>query len=110
MPIRDSVAAKGPDLYSPSSKVMDLLLDAICVVDPQGRFVYISGACERIFGYTCEELVGTSMMDLVYPDDREKTLATAREVMLGQQKNHFENRYVRKDAADCAHHVVGQLV
>ncbi|MBQ0744316.1 MAG: diguanylate cyclase [Pseudomonas sp.] len=97
MPIRDSVAAKGPDLYSPSSKVMDLLLDAICVVDPQGRFVYISGACERIFGYTCEELVGTSMMDLVYPDDREKTLATAREVMLGQQKNHFENRYVRKD-------------
>ncbi|PCC98858.1 GGDEF domain-containing protein [Halopseudomonas pelagia] len=76
---------------------MDLLLDAICVVDPQGHFVYISGACERIFGYTCEELVGTSMMDLVYPDDREKTLATAREVMLGQQKNHFENRYVRKD-------------
>ncbi len=88
---------KGLEVYSPSPKVMDLLLDAICVVDAQGRFVYVSGACERIFGYTCEELVGTSMMELVYPDDREMTLATAREVMLGRQKNHFENRYVRKD-------------
>lgn len=84
-------------MYSPSPKVMDLLLDAICVVDAQGHFVYVSGACERIFGYTCEELVGMPMMDLVYPDDREMTLATAREVMLGRQKNHFENRYVRKD-------------
>lgn len=92
-----SAVSKDSDLYSPSAKVMDLLLDAICVVDTQGRFVYISGACERIFGYTSEELVGTSMMDLVYPDDREKTLATAQEVMLGRQKNHFENRYVRKD-------------
>lgn len=84
-------------MYSPSPKVMDLLLDAICVVDAQGCFVYVSGACERIFGYTSAELVGMPMMNLVYPDDRELTLATANEVMLGRQKSHFENRYVRKD-------------
>ena len=76
---------------------MDLLLDAICVVDAEGRFVYVSAASERIFGYTPAELIGTPMIDLVYPDDRDATLATAREVMTGQRKNHFENRYVRKD-------------
>jgi diguanylate cyclase (GGDEF)-like protein/PAS domain S-box-containing protein len=78
---------------------MDLLLDAICVVDAAGRFVYISGACEKIFGYKPSELIGTEMMDLVHPDDRETTLATSREVMLGILTNHFENRYIRKDGS-----------
>lgn len=76
---------------------MDLLLDAICVVDTEGQFVYVSAASERIFGYTPAELIGTPMIDLVHPDDREATLAIAREVMTGQRKNHFENRYLRKD-------------
>src|SRR3569832_1205202 len=29
----------------------DLLLDAVCAVDAEGRFVFASAACERIFGY-----------------------------------------------------------
>lgn len=84
-------------MYSPSPKVMDLLLDAICVVDAEGNFVYVSAACERIFGYTRDELVGRSMLELIYPADLDATLKTAHEVMQGRQKNHFENRYVRKD-------------
>lgn len=83
----------------PSPAVLDLLLDAVCVVDAEGRFVYISGASERIFGYKPGELIGAQMMDLVHPDDHEATLATSREVMLGTLTNHFENRYVRKDGS-----------
>ncbi len=81
----------------PLTSVLDLLLDAICVVDAQGRFVYVSAACEGVFGYTPEEMVGRPMMDLVAPEDRERTQLTAEEVMSGQPKYHFENRYVRKD-------------
>lgn len=84
-------------MYSPSPKVMDLLLDAICVVDAEGRFVYISAACERILGYSPAELIGRPMMELIHPDDLEATLRTAQDVMRGRQKNHFENRYIRKD-------------
>lgn len=76
---------------------MDLLLDAICVVDVQGRFLFASAACERIFGYTPEELIGRPMIELVFPGDRGKTLQAAAEIMAGQPKPHFENRYVRKD-------------
>lgn len=76
---------------------VDMLLDAICVVDSQGRYVYVSAACERIFGYTPAELIGQQMLDLVHPDDREKTLTAAREIMAGQPKLHFENRYIHKD-------------
>ena len=76
---------------------MDLVLDAVCVVDAEGRYVFVSAAFERIFGYARDELVGLNMIDLVHPDDRERTLKAAREIMNGQPKIHFQNRYIRKD-------------
>lgn len=78
-------------------KVMDLLLDAVCVVDGEGRFVFVSAASERIFGYTPEEMIGRNMIDFVFPDDRDRTLQAAAAIMDGQPKPHFENRYMRKD-------------
>ena len=77
--------------------VMDLLLDAVCVVDRHGRFVFVSAACERIFGYTPEEMVGRLMIDLVFHEDRARTLNAVDEIVEGRHKPHFENRYVRKD-------------
>ncbi len=81
----------------PIKNVLDLLLDAICVVDAHDRFVFVSAAFEHIFGYTPEEVVGTRMIDLVFPEDRAKTLAVVAQVMRNQPQPHFENRYVRKD-------------
>lgn len=78
-------------------KVMDQLLDTVCVVDEEGRYVFVNAACERLLGYTREELIGRKMIELVYPDDRERTLQAAAEIMDGHPKTHFENRYVRKD-------------
>lgn len=85
------------DTYAALAGIVDMLLDAICVVDTQGRYVYVSAACERIFGYTPQELIGTQMLDLVHPRDRERTLAAARDIMDDQPKQHFENRYIHKD-------------
>jgi len=79
------------------ANVMDLLLDAVCVVDKQGRFVFVSAACEQIFGYTPAEMVGKPMLDLVFPEDRALTLQAVDEVVAGTIKPNFENRYVRKD-------------
>ena len=78
-------------------RILDLLVDAVCVVDSGGHFVYVSAACERIFGYTPEEMLGQSMIELVHPDDRARTLATAAGVMSGTPTPYFENRYLRKD-------------
>ncbi len=81
----------------PLHHVMDLLLDAICIVDAQGHVVFASAATERIFGYAPEEMVGRSMIALVHPDDVPKTLQAAAEIKAGMPKTHFENRYIRKD-------------
>lgn len=76
---------------------VDLLLDAICVVDVEGRYVFVSAASERIFGYAPGELIGRKMIELVHPDDRQRTLAAAADIMAGNPYLGFENRYVRKD-------------
>jgi len=78
-------------------KVLDLLLDAVCVVDRDGRFVFVSAAAERIFGYTPAEMIGRPMIELVLPEDRPRTLAAAAEIMAGVPAFHFRNRYLRKD-------------
>jgi len=89
--------SKSTEGYLPLANVMDLLLDAICVVDQEGRFVFVSAAFEHIFGYTPEEVAGRAMIDLVHPKDRERTLQAANQVMGGQPQQHFQNRYLRKD-------------
>ena len=83
-----------PDLLTTA---LDLLLDTVCIVDSDGRFVYLSASCESLLGYSPQELLGSPMIDLVYPADRERTLAAAQRVMSGNSHIHFENRYVRKD-------------
>lgn len=81
----------------PLEQVIDLLLDAVCIVDPGGRYVYVNAAYERIFGYAPEEVIGRQMLHLVHPEDREKTIAAVGEIMTGQEKTTLENRYIRKD-------------
>ncbi len=83
--------------FEPLTGFLDLLLEAVCVVDAEGRFVFVSAAFEQIFGYSPEEVIGTQMIDLVAPDDRERTLEAAGEIMSGDPRFTFENRYVRKD-------------
>lgn len=73
------------------------MLDAICVVNEEGVFLSVAGACERIFRYAPEELIGRQMLDLVYEPDRKKTLGAVARLMGGQLQYDFENRYVRKD-------------
>lgn len=78
-------------------KILDLLLDTVCVVDEDGRYTFVSASCEALLGYTPEELLGRSMIELVHPEDRERTLTAAADIMDGRPGMHFVNRYIRKD-------------
>lgn len=85
--------------FGPLSNYIDLLLDTVCVVDIEGHFVYVSAGCERVFGYTQDEMKGRLITDLLHPDDLEITLQTAQQVMEGIPLPFFENRYIRKDGS-----------
>jgi diguanylate cyclase (GGDEF)-like protein/PAS domain S-box-containing protein len=88
--------AKTPDQL-PS--FVDLMLDAVFLVDVHGKVMYVSAACEPIFGYTQDEMIGRQLFDFLYHEDRERTLEEAARVMEGRGRVGFENRYVRKDGS-----------
>lgn len=76
---------------------IDLLLDMVFLVDETGRIVFANAACERILGYPPSSLIGHPMIELVLPEDRERTRAEAAKVMGGEGRIGFENRYRHKD-------------
>ena len=79
------------------AKVLDCSLDVICSFDAGGTFLQVSAASEKIWGYRPEELIGTSYLDRVHPEDRLKTEHAALEVRAGRPTIGFENRCLRKD-------------
>lgn len=78
---------------------IDLLLDAVFLVDASGFIVCVNAASERILQYSPRELIGRPLIDFVAPEDRDRTCEEAARVMAGHPRVGFENRYVRKDGS-----------
>jgi PAS domain S-box-containing protein len=55
-----------------------------------------SGA-ERIFGYTAEEMIGTSIMRLIPPDRLEEEREILSRIRRGERSDHFETVRLAKD-------------
>lgn len=83
--------------YTPHASFIDLMMDAVFGVDVDAHVVFASVACERIFGYTPQEMVGRNMFDMMMPEDRDRTRQSVSHIMSGNPQLHFENRYIRKD-------------
>ncbi len=80
-----------------SAEILDLLPDAVCVVDADGRLLFVSASFEHMIGYSREEVLGRHVLDLVHPDDHGSTREQAEMVMGGALQRHFRNRYLHKD-------------
>ncbi|MCG4454972.1 diguanylate cyclase [Pseudomonas sp. MMS21-TM103] len=83
--------------YLPHDKLLDLLLDVVCVVDKDGRFLSVSAASERVFGFRPEEMVGRVAFDMMHPDDRAVSRTLVERINLGEPSQDHENRYFHKD-------------
>ena len=80
-------------------RIFTLSPDMITVADFEGRFTRVNPAVERILGYTEEESSGRPYLDLVHPDDRERTVSEAAAIMEGRPTLSFENRLMAKDGS-----------
>ncbi|MBM7662647.1 two-component system sporulation sensor kinase A [Bacillus mesophilus] len=56
-------------------------LDMILRADANGKVIYISPACEKILGYSADELVTTDFLSLFHEDDQEKAQGIRIEVL-----------------------------
>jgi len=84
-----------------SAQTFDLILnsapDIIYRLDSQGKIVFINKALSSL-GYTQEELMGTSILKIVHPDDREQSAHRINERRTGDRSTkRYELRLLRKD-------------
>lgn len=83
--------------HLPHEKLLDLLLDVVCVVDVEGRFLSVSAASERVFGYRPDEMIGRTAFEMIHPDDRDATRVLVQGINAGNPSQDHENRYIHKD-------------
>ncbi len=81
-------------------RIFTLSADMLCILGADGYFKRVNPAVEGILGYTPEEFMAQHWSEFVHPDDREATLAAARELLdRGETILYFNNRYRCKDGS-----------
>jgi len=73
--------------------------DMIALVDSDGRRLYNSPAYLKVLGYSPEDLVATSSIEQIHPDDRPRVLKAAEKARLGGPGERMEYRVRHKDGS-----------
>jgi len=81
------------------NRFFDISPNLICILNNDGYFVKLNQVWESALGYAGEELTSRLYLDLVYPDDIEKTRSAMARLTSGHELVHFENRYLCQDGS-----------
>lgn len=75
----------------------DLDMNLHVIVAEDGTILRVNNGWKTVLGYDQEELVGQSFLNLLHPEDQEKTIAEAKSVLTGKKTPYFENRFCHKN-------------
>jgi PAS domain S-box-containing protein len=80
-------------------RFFELSLDLLSVSGPDTYFRRVNPAFEQTLGYTQEELLSVSFLELIHVDDRDATLREVEKLQRGVDSIQFANRYRCKDGS-----------
>ncbi len=73
--------------------------EMVCLAGFDGYWKRVNPAVETVLGYTEREALALRFMELIHPDDRERSEEEARRVIGGATSFAFENRMLCKDGS-----------
>ncbi|MCH2547208.1 MAG: PAS domain-containing protein [Alphaproteobacteria bacterium] len=80
-------------------RFLNVSSDLLVKVGVDGYFREVNPACEKILGWTADEMLEVPWMDFLHPDDVEPTKEILMRVLAGNELEHCENRYRCKDGS-----------
>lgn len=96
--IQDISSRKQHELISTRlSAIVESSEDAIVSKDLNGVVMTWNAGAERIFGYTADEMIGTSIMRLIPPDRQDEEHKILGKIRRGIRVDHFETVRQTKD-------------
>ncbi len=95
---RESADRQG--MSGEAERLVAVSLDLLAIIDFQYRLRRVNPAWLQVTGYAADELLGRSFLDLVHPDDRERTRAEFDLIATtGAATTDFEHRGIAKDGS-----------
>lgn len=63
----------------------------------EGRFLRVNSKVCEVLGYSEKEILETSFLDRVHPDDHLRTIKEMERLVAGEQSSHFRNRHLNSE-------------
>jgi len=63
----------------------------------EGRFLRVNSKVCEVLGYSEREILESSFLDRVHPDDHLKTMKEMERLISGERSSNFRNRHLRSD-------------
>jgi two-component system NtrC family sensor kinase len=83
-----------------TAAVLDTVGSMVLVLDRQGRIVQFNRTCEKVSGYTFEEVQGKHVWDFLLPPEQvEAVKGVFKNLISGMFPNKYENHWVAKDGS-----------
>ncbi len=82
-----------------TSAILDVAGALIVVIDKQGQIVSFNQGCERITGYSSEEIENKQVWDLIAPEEIETITKVFEQLKKGEFPNQHQNYWVAKDGS-----------
>ncbi len=80
--------------------IVSCSVDAICSIDRRGQIVYWNPAAETLFGYSRDEMVGTSITKLTPASRTDESAGALEQLWAGESVSPFETRRLCKDGRE----------
>jgi PAS domain S-box-containing protein len=81
------------------NRIFNLSNELISIIGFDGYFKQLNPAWLKSSGYSKTELTSKTFIDLVHPDDVNKTLIAMKTLISGKEVRNFQNRYLHKSGA-----------
>ena len=75
----------------------ELSINIHLISTDSGTIIQMNKACQKLLGYTYDELINHSFLNFVHPDDIKKTVNEMKKLNRGETIYYFENRYKHKN-------------
>ena len=82
-----------------TEKFFTLSQDLLCIGGPDATFQQVNPSFKRVLGYSESELLEQSFLNLIHPEDVQKTLEEVEKHRDGKVSGFFENRLRAKDGS-----------